>query len=465
MRDKNATTRIKTTEIIPSKILAIILGLSVSTGVVYIFTFGNTPVYIGYCVSAAIVAFFMMRYPKDLSQTIGDIDDSVLAFCGLAALSLIPSLACCLAGKLSIDASLTVIKGLVVLFSGVVVYLVAVLMRRQRKAVVSGVALGIIVNIVFSMLAQRAYDSGSVFSLVTLFPQNAFVVPLKWGVPEPAGSDAIYSFRAQGLFLEPSHLMVFLVAWCFACLAFLKHSVAKVVLLIGGVYLSVQASSPNIVLLVLEMILTALLGHRRRPAGLHLVRVRKKLSHATLILVILLIFIGVFVVMSFSDEISNTFAIFLASASDINPLGTADTGTAGRFSAMLSTMSVLLNYPFGSGWNTESVTLMAHFGGSVHASHSFALRLLLELGPLGLFFYCWLIWRHAKGAFRASAKGRIVAIAVVCMAIAQFMNGITLLPYVWLLLGLAKGIELDEKRFDSGDGGSAVGISTRGLPA
>ena len=444
MRDRIVPTKSKTpTGALSSKFLAFVLGLSVSTGVIYIFAVGNTPVYIGYCIAFADAGFFLLRYPKELRQAIDAIDSSVLVFCGLAALSLIPSMLCCLTGQLSIDAPLTVVKGLVVLFAGVIVYFVAIVMRQQRKAIVSGVALGIIVNAVFSILAQRAYDSGSVFSLITLFPQNAFVVPLKWGVSEPVGSHAIYSFRAQGLFLEPSHLMVFLVAWCFVCSAFLKSTVARAVLLVGVAYMSVQAASPNIVLLIVEMALIALFGHARRSCDPQASHVSKKIPHVTLISVIVLGFIGCLAVMTFSDGIVNAFGNVLVSVGDINPVGTTDTGTADRSSSMLSALSALLDYPLGSGWNTESVALMVHFGSSIYASHSFALRLLLELGPLGLFSYCWLIWRHAKGTFRFSANGRVIAVAVACMALAQFMNGITLLPYVWLILGVARGFELD----------------------
>lgn len=421
------------------RVLAFLLGLSVSTGVVYGFIIGNTPVYIGYCMAMLIFVGLLILCPHGLNDAIAVIDESVLGFGGVAALSLLPSLFYALVGDLEIEAPLTVIKGLIVLFAGIVIYVVAVYLRKERKAVIAGLAVGIIINFLFSLLAQAAFEAGSVFSLISFFPQDAFVVSLQWGVPEPAGSHAIYTFRAQGLFLEPSHLMVFLVAWGLLCVVTAKRIILKAALIIGVAYMSVQAFSPNVAVLILEAILFFLVGRLPRSQLPRSAR-KRKVSHTAVLATIVVIFALIICIMLFTDSIVGAFGSIAASIADLNIASSADTGTLERFESMLTTLSILPNYPLGSGWNTESVVLTTHFGSSSFASHSFALRLLLESGLLGLGAYCWIIWRHANGVYHVSEQGRFMATAIICMAIAQFINGTTLLPYVWLLLGLARGI-------------------------
>ena len=428
-----------------------LLGLSVSTGVVYVFIVGNTPVYIGYCVATVAVACLLLHRSRGLVEAVAAIDKSVLTFCGIAALSLVPSLVYALSGNLGAEAPETVIKGLVVLVAGVVVYIVS--LREQRRLIITGVSVGILINFIFSLAAQASFEAGTVFSLITLFPQDAFVVPLQWGVAEPAGSHAIYTFRAQGLFLEASHLMVFLVAWGLLGAISVKRTLARAALLAGVAYISAQALSPNVAILLLEAALFLVASKVPKGGGRRPDR-EKRLPHATIVAIIVLLFAVVLFALIFGDAISGLFANIVASLGDLDVASSTDTGTAARFDSMLATLSILPSYPLGAGWNTESVVLAENLGSSAFASHSFALRLLLEVGPLGLLAYCWVVWRHTVEAYRVSKQGRFVAIAIVCMTIAQFVNGITLLPYVWLLFGLAKGIgmehaEAEERRAES----------------
>lgn len=424
------------------KAMSFVLGLSVSTGVIYVFTAGNTPVYIGYCVAAIAFVMLLLACPLILADAATAVDNSVLAFCGLAALSLVPSLVYATIGGQGIDVSLTVLKGLVVLVAGVIVYIVAISLRSSRDMMVTGVAFGVALNVAFSVAANIAFNAGSVLSLYSLFPQDAFIVPLRWGVLEPAGSHAIYTFRAQGLFLEASHLMVFLVTWGLLCTIKLKHMLIKTALLVGVVYVSAQALSPNVAVLMLEAVLVLVVRGVPKNRGSFSVQ-NKNIPHATIVAFFALLFATFLSVLLFGDAISVLVGNIVDSLGDLDVASSTDTGTAARFDSMLTTLSILPSYPFGAGWNTESIVLATTFGESAFASHSFALRLLLEVGPLGLLAYCWVVWRHASRAYRASRQGRFVAVSLVCMAIAQFLNGITLLPYVWLLLGIAKGIEME----------------------
>lgn len=427
-----------------SKIAPFLLGLSVSTGVIYALTIGNTPVYVGYFVAALLLVALLIRNSKLVISAVSAIDSSILVFFGIAALSISFSLAYCMAGLLSLDAPIMVVKGLFILAAGIAIYVAGVTQRKNSGAIFCGVAVGIVANAVISFAAQMAYDSGSVLSLISFFPQDSFVVPLKWGTPEPVGSHAIYVFRAQGLFLEASHLMVFLVTWGVLCIANLRSILMRALVLVCVCYMAAEALSPNIAVLILEVAL-ALLFSRAGKLKKRQRTTDKVIPYSTIIAFLVLMFIGSLVLISFGSAISDAASAAMESLTDLNPFTSTDTGTTERFDSMMSALSALPNYPLGSGWNTESLALMSCSNGTVYASHSFALRLLIELGPLGLATYCWVIFRHTKGAFQSSKHGRFVAAAIVCMAIAQFMNGITLLPYVWLILGVARGFELDRQ--------------------
>lgn len=440
-------------------ILAFILGTSVSTGVVYAFMVGNTPAYAGYCVSAVICVYLMFARPELLRNAMGQLDSSLLVFVGIAALSIIPALVYCMLGWFDSSLLTTVIKGLVVLVAGMIVYIVAVALRGQRRSLIYGVVFGVILNVVSSFVAQLAFGAGSVWSLVTIFPQDAFVVSLRWGVLEPAGSHAIYSFRAQGLFLEPSHMMVFLVAWGLLCVVCVRRLLVKVVLLAGIIYLSVQAFSPNVAILLIEGMLFIATG------GV-LWRIKKvgstKFTHSAVVIVLVMIFAFSAACVIFGSNLveglQRALEAVASSIADLNIASSTDTGTIDRFEAMTSTLSILPYYPFGAGWNTESMVLTAHFGQTTFASHSFALRLLLELGVIGFAAYCWMTYRHASAAFRSGVHGRYFGFAIACMVFAQFANGITLLPYVWLLLGVSKSLAFDVVK----DAKSIVGIKLKG---
>lgn len=433
-----------------SRVSAFLIGLSVTTGVVYVFVIGNTPVYIGYCVAALVVAALLIVNPQKVLQAICSIDESVLVFCGIASLSLVPSLFNCLLFQQGIDGPVTVIKGLVVLIAGLAVYTAAVLLRRCKRAMVCGVAVGIVANVVISLAAQKAFEAGSVLSLYSLFPQDAFVVSLQWGVSEPVGSHAIYSYRAQGLFLEASHMMVFLIAWGSLCVTLLSNAFFRAFLAVGIAYLASQAMSPNVAILLIEALLFFAAWTRGETCRRFAASNRWKVAPATILTLLFLGLAFVFAGAVYGDAIVQSVLSIVESIADLNPISSTDTGTEVRFESMLATISVLPSYPFGAGWNTESLVLTSRLGSSTFASHSFALRLLLEVGILGFASYCWLIWRHAKGASSLPGDGRFVPFSVVCMAVAQFMNGTTLLPYVWLLLGMAKGAELDQKASVSG---------------
>ena len=81
---------------------------------------------------------------------------------------------------------LAVLRGLAVLFCGLAVYMVCASPGTDASRLLAGIGLGIVLNGVFSFAAQRAFDSGSYFSLYSLFPKS----PLPFAPPGRSGAVA-----------------------------------------------------------------------------------------------------------------------------------------------------------------------------------------------------------------------------------------------------------------------------------
>ena len=106
---------------------------------------------------------------------------------------------------------------------------------------------------------------------------------------------------------------------------------------------------------------------------------------------------------------------------------------------MVKALSAIMYFPFGSGWNTESQVLTFLYGSSDVASHSFAIRLLLETGLVGLLSYVYLIIRHSVPLILTKNLRTIsIGIGALFMLLCQFTNGTSMVPWVWALLGLAQ---------------------------
>ena len=421
------------------RVFAFLLGLSVSMGAIYAFKIGNTSVYVGYCLGLVICTCCILFCSRRLIGLCQMIDVSIFVFVAVACLSVVPSLLWCIFNKLPDEALGDVFKGLIILVVGVFVYLSSIMLVDCRRQMVLGVAIGVSANVIFTIVAQVSFNMGDVFSLANAFPQDAFIVSAKWGAAVPYGAYPIYSFRAQGLFLEASHLMVFLVAWGWVSIAALRSSLAvKVIFLVGILYLGFQSFSPNVLFLFLELFLIAALLKNVSAS------IKYRRIHRSVVLVgLLIVFVVCLAVIIYREMVVNLLYSLLNSLGDINPFQSSDSGTLDRFSSMRQTLEAIPQFPFGTGWNTESVVLSTLFGQGAVASHSFALRLLLETGLIGLSAYAWIVVRHAKCALAGGKFGVVVFAAVVFTAVAQFLNGATMLPHIWLLLGLAKGLSIE----------------------
>lgn len=418
--------------------VAFLFGVSLTTNVVYLFKVGNTAVYVGYVFALCLAVIVVIR-SGCLDLDLGAIDKSVWAFCGMASLSFVVSFALSVVGLVPNDTPLVALRGLVVLACGLIVYGVTVVLDDSVQEFLAGIGVGIVLSGIFSFVAQRAFDAGSYFTLYGWFPQESFSVSAQWEVwgQLPAGAGHIPSFRPQGLFLETSHLMAFLV--CFAPLAFIaiKNRLLRVAVIAATAYCAVTSLSPNTLFLIIEIIC---LWSFTKKGSIKSLAARVRLNHAAVVGLLAGLFAAIVVLTFNSGIVVDAFGLISRGISDLDVSGTNDEGTLERFDSMIKALAVVPNYPLGSGWNTESIILQYWYGAGDVASHSYAVRLLIEVGIAGLVSYIYLIARHSSPLLghRDSSFDYALGLAVVFLFVCQATNGTPLLPWAWALLGLAR---------------------------
>lgn len=419
-------------------VVSLLFGVSLTTDVIYIFKLGNTCVYIGYAFAVVLALLLLVsrRHFDDVRLAV--VDCSVWVFSAFVSLSLFPALFSAFLGHSPADAPLVVLKGLVVFFCGLLVYFAVAELRSFRRYFIFGLTLGLVINGIVSIMQQFAFDSGSFFTFYNLFPQDSFCVSAKWDIwPSlPPYAGRINTFRPQGLFLEASHLMVFLV--CLAPYIFLKTNnfYVKLVIVVLTGYCAFTSASPNAVFLIIESLVLLAISFSSSSVKLSKV----KFNPIAAIVLSAFFFAGILFLLYRPDLLTGAFESVSRSLSDLNVASSTDDGTLERWDSMMKALAALSQFPFGSGWNTESSVLVYIYGSSDVASHSFAIRLVLELGVLGLVSYIYVIVRHARLLLcsRSSIEALALGMAVVFLFVCQASNGTSMLPWVWALLGLAQ---------------------------
>lgn len=417
------------------RVVMLLFGLSLSTNVVYLFAVGNTYVYIGYVFALALCGYLVISDRSRGGAKLDLIDGSIWAFAAIACLSLLLSIAYSVSGQLPSETPLVALRGLVVLFCGLVVYYVVARLSEYARYLVMGLALGVVVNGFVSALQMAAFESGSFFTLYYLFPQDSFSISADWSIwgVLPDGAGRITSFRSQGLFLEASHLMVFLV--CVAPIAFvvLRSTVARVGLLIAAIFCCITSLSPNVLFILVECALLLLVSPKKGGIkGL-------KVSRGWIFVALATIFALICMVALYSDLVISGIESVANAIADLNFLASTDEGTMDRWRSMLSALSACSRYPLGAGWNTESLTLSHVYGSSEVASHSYLIRLLLEMGIVGIIAYIALLLRHSIPLLSRNSgiEELAIGVSVVFLFMCQATNGMTFVPWAWALLGLS----------------------------
>lgn len=416
------------------------VGFLATAPIVYVGKIGNT--YIS-CVYVACLAFVLARLII-LKSTIKQhvFDDSILLFVGICLLSSISTLIYSMAGVLDQESLAVPMKGYVVLACLLTVYAFAFFFWHAKYWIIVGLAWGMVFSFVICLISLYAFNHGTCFSLYGLFPQESFQISAPYGIwdylPMPR-EQLITQYRPQGLFREASHLMIFLISTAPLVIHVVKNSFLRVSVIAFTLFATVTSKSPNVLFFIVELFVIWIMLRHGRENELNERDKRLSLSGTTWIFIILLFGILILVFCLRQDIIANIIAQLQTAVADLDVSNSSDMGTLIRWGLMGKALSLLEIFPLGAGWNLETTIMEAEFGAGAVSSHTIFLKYLLEIGPLGLLLYFYVIYRHSFRLIQPNAEffQKLLGIGVVFMFVSQATNGVTLAPWMWLLLGMA----------------------------
>jgi hypothetical protein len=431
------------------KFSCVCVGALATAPVVYAGRIGNT--YIP-AVFLAGILFLIIETIRNSKRTVAlsSIDESVWLFCAVALLSMLCTLVYSMLGILDSDALAVPFKGYLVLICLLALYLFTVRFWKAKEWLFIGIAIGIIVNFAICLISFVAFNSGGYFTMYWFFPQESLQVSAPyaiWGSTGIPRELLIAQYRPQGLFREASHVMIFIISMVPIVVYSVKNKFLRYAVVLFALFSTVTSKSPNALFFALEaLIIFAIFSSNRQRK--HREGRRIALSGATWITVILIIAVVLLVLLLRQDLVMNVMSQLETGLTDLDISDTSDQGTLKRWDLMGKAVSLLGLFPMGAGWNLETTIMEGMFGAGAASSHTIILKYLIEIGPIGLISYVFLIYRHSACLLHRGSTGfqKLLGLAVIFMFISQATNGVSLAPWMWLLLGMAQAESLSLER-------------------
>ena len=346
-------------------LLMMLLGVSLASNIVYIFSFGSTYFTVSEVYSTVLFFYLIAARKvawKSIIQIMGlpfQLFCVVIAFSGILAFITFFNVGLMyrfLAGVVSFCICLTTLVDTIALF-------------EYRMFFVKGCMLGTIVNGIFGVVQYVFYQANIPFTfLYDMFPQASFHLN-------------IYNFCAQGLFLEPSHMNQFLATVVPLCIGFigLKKTKNKLFLILVLMCCALSTSGTAAVVLV-GLLLLALI---ERPLS-------RRVSKSSFWFGYALILITTVAILFFSSNsilvsVSNNISKYVELAVEGSNIG--DASNVERVHSMQEALKLIPQNPLGCGWNMVHTLLEQKTNLGTASAFSDMLEMTLEIGVLGVGLY------------------------------------------------------------------------------
>lgn len=445
----------------PWSIFAFVLGFSFLQGIAYVAKVGNLYVDVVYPVAVVALAAKLIFNPK---HTVSKLEACfcrwMLPFLLVIALSGALALVSCVTHQgVQVNSYL---NGLVVLAVSLCIYFAVIAYHDQIEFIVRGLWAGLLVNIVVSFIQYAAFQAGTAFTLYEFFPQPAFYISVPW---EAGGAWAenikylVYSFRAQGLYLEVSYFVGAATIVYIVVPSFIKtNGTFRAMVLVALLFLFGMSGTGNLVLFI-GFIMVASIIRLNFSGGMRELLEKKRSRIEWMLMLLLLIgcLLTAFLFFYNADAILNTadFDVFSKGWADgIASSNLSDADNSERLTYMLNAAAEYARYPWGGGYNMAPALTFADYG--TNTTFSYALTLLVELGPIGLATYLYfigsLVVSLTEHKDSRRADGTALSVAVLALFAFQVANGIGLTPLAWCVFALASIKLYYEKKERGGNG-------------
>lgn len=414
------------------KILAFLQGLSICNNVIYFFNYNTFYLNVSYIISIVTLLYIIFKEKGKITNCLNRIDKIFYLYIFFCLLSIIPMFFY-FKNDLSItSAFFNGLPGLILIF---IQYLVIVALCDNRKQIINGIVSGFIINIIFSILQYIFYYSGNIFTLYRLFPNPSFQVAGNYFVlesmPDIASTLKIYSFRAQGLFLETSYFLIFVIGSILIVLNNIKNNIIKVVILFVTIWLCAISESGNFIILIFILILyliaKLICSHKDK----------RKISRKMLLIFPIILLVGMISI----PLIANNEKLIANIQNSILSIDTSDSNNIERTTSIKRGAELIMKYPFGIGYNMSSTIYGKEYGSEyVNAIFSTLIVNELEIGLVGNLMYIIFSIKMILNAFKSSKDKTNIALSISALGLllCQVTNGISYwrMPYIIFIFAL-----------------------------
>lgn len=396
--------------------LAFLLGLFSATNIAYVYTVGNTHILVSEAYSVALL--FVMIFYKRIkpASIVHTVPGGMKAFLGIIIFSAVPAvinfydqagvLTRYVVGVIYLCILLTIIIDVMCLFD-------------FRRYIIYGIEMGIIINVILCIIQYIVYRSGIVFDILyKAFPQGAFHL-------------SVYNFGAQGLFLEPSHLIWFLGMVLPIILVWVKKDSIRRVYLAMIIIVAVLSAAGTALILLLALALYFTFKIDVKKSLRAQVKISTILTSYFLVAALLILLLSGVLDGVFSTMMS--YWKVVVSGSNIMNSENAD-----RLISIQNVSKLLLKFPLGCGWNMAPTVIGQNTDLTTAAAFSDLLETTLELSIVGITVYVVSMVSIVLRLFATKSKEAIgYAIAIIDILVMQTMADCSFNSAMFIVFGLA----------------------------
>ena len=402
------------------KILAIIVGITICNNIFYLLNYNSFFLNISNIVSIISLVILLIKDRKRVIDSVSKIDKTFYFYLLMCIFSVIP---CFFYFSKNNSLIMSFINGLPLLVLLYIQYLVIISFSDCKEELLKGIKIGFVLNIIYSLLQYVFFlNNGSVLTLYTLFPNNAFQVCGNYdkllSMPAIKTTLTIFQYRIQGFFLETSHFTTFLCGAGLIALYKTKNKTLRIFLLILVSYLCIISESGNFIIFLGILLLFILKYIPKQELGKFTIK-RKTLLMIPIILISILL-LGAHVINrpTFFQKINDTF----------NSTNLEDAGNSDRNRTIKEGIALIQKYPMGIGYNMTSNILKMEYPTEKY-SYIFSTVVLneLELGPIGNVLYLIFALKFIVNllCYGKDKEDYVIALSTMGIFLCQASNGIS----------------------------------------